>query len=219
MLTATAVMVAFLLPTIVWLIDVPVPANALSEPGAHQAATSNVKAISANRSRWLLLRNFGFWTVCAPFALALLAQIGFIVHQIAILEPAMGRSLAALAVAVTTTMAVIGRLCLGMVVDRLDPRLATAASVATQAAALFVITQTADTFLLFVACAVYGFSIGNLITLPPLIIHREFEQAAFGTVLGLSTGIGGVISAFGPGLVGLIRGATGAATRRPSCSA
>jgi len=69
MLTATAVMVAFLLPTIVWLIDVPVSANTLFEPGAHQAATSNVKAISANRSRWLLLRNFGFWTVCAPFAL------------------------------------------------------------------------------------------------------------------------------------------------------
>ncbi len=79
----------------------------------------------------------------------------------------------------------------------------------TQAAALFAIAQTADATLLFVACAVYGFSIGNLITLPPLIIHREFEPAAFGTVLGLSTGIGGIISAFGPGLVGLMRGATG----------
>jgi len=62
---------------------------------------------------------------------------------------------------------------------------------------------------LFAACAVYGFSIGNLITLPPLIIHREFPPATFGTVLGLSTGIGGVISALGPGLVGLVREATG----------
>jgi len=75
--------------------------------------------------------------------------------------------------------------------------------------ALFVITQTADTTVLFVACAIYGFSIGNLITLPPLIIYREFEPAVFSTVLGLSTAVGGIISALGPGLVGFVRGATG----------
>jgi cyanate permease len=62
------------------------------------------------------------------------------------------------------------------------------------------------------ACAVYGFSIGNLITLPPLIIHREFEPADFGTVMGLSTAICGIVSAFGPGIVGFVRGATGGYT-------
>jgi cyanate permease len=160
-------------------------------------------------SRSELLRNFGFWTITAPFALALLAQVGFIVHQIALLEPAMGRALAALAVAVTTTMAVIGRLCLGLVVDRLDPRMATAVSLMTQAGALFAIAQTSDTAVLFVACAVYGFSIGNLITLPPLIIHREFAPADFGTALGLSTAICGIVSAFGPGVVGYVRSASG----------
>jgi nitrate/nitrite transporter NarK len=156
-----------------------------------------------------LLRSFGFWTICAPFALALLAQVGFIVHQIALLEPVMGRSLAGFAVAGTTTMAVIGRVCLGLAVDYLDPRLATVGSLLTQAAALFAIAQTADTTVLFLACGVYGFSIGNLITLPPLIIHREYVQAAFGTVLGLSTAVGGIVSAFGPALLGLVRGATG----------
>jgi cyanate permease len=139
----------------------------------------------------------------------LLAQVGFIVHQIALLEPTMGRPLAALAVAVTTTMAVIGRLCLGLFVDRLDPRKASAVSLVTQAAAVFAIAWTTDTAVLFMACAVYGFSIGNLITLPPLIIHREFEPADFGAVLGLSTAICGIVSAFGPGIVGFVRGATG----------
>jgi MFS family permease len=208
MLAATAVMIVLLLPIVICLIHVPAQANARPDPHRQNTATSE-EQIPADRSRWLLLRSFGFWTASAPFALALLAQIGFIVHQIAILEPTMGRSLAALAVALSTTMAVIGRLCLGLFVDRLDPRLVTAASVLSQAAALFAIAYAADTTILFVACAVYGFSIGNLITLPPLIIYREFEPAAFGTVLGLSTGIVGIISAFGPGLVGLIRGATG----------
>jgi MFS family permease len=200
MLTMTAVMIFILVPVVIGLIGIS-PGHRSSDQGKPPAL-----------SRGKLLRHFGFWTITAPFALALLAQVGFIVHQIALLEPTMGRALAALAVAVTTTMAVIGRLCLGLVVDRLDPRTATAVSLVTQAAALFAIAQTTDTAVLFLACAVYGFSIGNLITLPPLIIHREFESADFGTVLGLSTAVCGIVSAFGPGIVGFVRGATGGYT-------
>jgi MFS family permease len=203
MLAMTAVMIVILVPVVIGLIGVSVPAS----EGRDQATGSSQPPPALSRGK--LLRDFGFWTIAAPFSLALLAQVGFIVHQIALLEPAMGRSLAALAVAVTTTMAVIGRLCLGLVVDRLEPRAVTAGSLLTQAAALFAITQTTEPAVLFVACAVYGFSIGNLITLPPLIIHREYEPAAFGTVLGLSTAICGIVSAFGPGLVGFVRGATG----------
>jgi MFS family permease len=208
LLTATAAMAAILLPVIIGLIRLPAYAPALvrrDDPGPPPGPIGP----SPVSTRWTLLRSFGFWTASAPFAIALLAQVGFIVHQIAILEPTMGRSLAGIAVAVTTTMAVIGRLSLGLVVDRLDPRLVTAGSVASQAVALLAIAQSGDTTMLFVACAVYGFSIGNLITLPPLIIHREFAPAAFGTVLGLSTAIGGAVSACGPGILGLVRGLTG----------
>jgi MFS family permease len=204
MLTMTAVMIVILVPVVTGLIGVSAAASARRD----QATSSQPPALSRGK----LLRDLKFWTIAGPFSLALLAQVGFIVHQIVLLQPAMGRSLAALAVAVTTTMAVIGRLCLGLVVDRLEPRAVTAGSLLTQAAALFAISQTADTAILFVACAVYGFSIGNLITLPPLIVHREFEPAAFGTVLGLSTAICGIVSAFGPGIVGLVRSATGGYT-------
>jgi MFS family permease len=200
MLTMTAVMIFILVPVVIGLIGL--------SPGIRSSDQGKPPALSRRK----LLRHFGFWTVTAPFALALLAQVGFIVHQIALLEPAMGRTLAALAVAVTTTMAVIGRFCLGLFVDRLDPRMATAVSLVTQAGALFAIAETTDTAVLFVACAVYGFSIGNLITLPPLIIHREFAPADFGAVLGLSTAVCGIISAFGPGIVGFVRGATGGYT-------
>jgi MFS family permease len=127
MLTATAVMLAILVPVVNAAIDLPAAAGSSSKARTHPDSPPSAP------SRWELLRSFQFWTIAAPFALALLAQIGFIVHQIAFLEPTMGRSLAGFAVAVTTAMAVIGRLCLGLVVDRLDPRLATAASLLTQA--------------------------------------------------------------------------------------
>jgi predicted MFS family arabinose efflux permease len=133
------------------------------------------------------------------------AQIGFIVHQIALLEPKIGRPGAGLAVALTTFMAVIGRLCPGMVVDRLNPRLVTAASLVSQAAALLAIIQTDDASVQFAACAIFGFTVGNLITLPPLIIHREFDATALTMVMGLSTAASGIVGALGPGLIGLVR--------------
>ena len=51
--------------------------------------------------------------------------------------------------------------------------------------------------------------LGNLITLPPLIIRREFEASAFTIVLGLSTAISGIACSFGPALLGLVRGLSG----------
>jgi cyanate permease len=57
--------------------------------------------------------------------------------------------------------------------------------------------------------SLFGFSVGNLITLPPLIIHREFSAASFVVVMGLSNAISGIIGAFGPVLVGMVRGWTG----------
>jgi len=208
MLAATAGMLVLLGPVVIALIRLPAVASERSE-SREGSARLQTKEELPQWSRGSLLRSVPFWTVCAPFALALLAQVGFIVHQIALLEPAMGRSLAGLAVGVTTAMAVIGRLCLGLAADRIDPRLATAVSLVTQAGALLALTWTSHVPSLFLACAVYGFSIGNLITLPALITQREFESAAFGAVLALSTAVGGVVSALGPGLVGLVRGAAG----------
>jgi len=101
--------------------------------------------------------------------------------------------------------AIVGRLGLGAVVDRLDPRLVTAASLVSQAAALLAIMQTDAVSVVLAACAVFGFTVGNIITLPPLIIHREFSAASFVVVLGLSSAISGTVGALGPGVVGLVR--------------
>ncbi|TMJ05266.1 MAG: MFS transporter [Alphaproteobacteria bacterium] len=197
MLIAAAVMVAILVPAV--LLWVP-----------SQAATP-VPPVSAAPAwtRRDALTSLPFWTVSGPFALALVAQVAFIVHQIAFMEPIVGRAQAALSVSVMTTFAVIGRLTLGAVVDRLDPRWISSVSMFSQAIALFCMTRTGDSALLLACCAAYGFSVGNIITLPALIVQREFPPAAFGMVLGLSTALGTFAGALGPGLIGLIRAAAG----------
>jgi MFS family permease len=207
MLIATAVMIVILLPVVLLWIG-PRPAIR-TEPRTDAAPDAQIPAAPKAMSRAIALRQLAFWTIAIPFALALLAQVGFIVHQIVLLEPKLGRSGAGLAVALTTSMALIGRLCLGIVADRFNPRPLTAASFASQALALMIITQTDSAPVLFACCAALGFSVGNLITLPPMIIHREFEASAFTVVLGLSTAISGIVCAFGPGMVGLVRSMSG----------
>src|SRR5204862_1466405 len=189
MLIAATVMVVILVPAVFFW----VPAQA-GEPAP--AVTSEPAW-----TRHGALTSLPFWTVSGPFALALIAQVAFIVHQIAFMEPIVGRAQAAVSVSVMTTFAVIGRLTLGAVVDRLDPRWISSASMFSQAVALFCMTRTTDTTLLLICCAAYGFSVGNIITLPSLIVQREFPPAAFGMVLGLSTAIGTFAGALGPGLI------------------
>jgi len=208
MLIGTAVMVAVLVPVAVGWIGPP-SAGGPAKESIDDSSPARPSSVTGEMSRGKLLRSPAFWTISIPFALALLAQIGFIVHQIAMLEPKIGRAGAGAAVSVMSFMAIAGRLGLGMVVDRLDPRMVTAISLVSQAAALLVILQSDTAPIVLAACAVFGFSVGNLITLPPLIIHREFNAASFVAVMGLSNAISGTVGALGPGLAGLVHGWSG----------
>jgi predicted MFS family arabinose efflux permease len=207
MLAGAAAILVLMLPLALKVLGAAPPRT----PDALPSRTGSAD-IAVAWTRSAALRSSAFWSVSAPFALALLSQAGFLVHSIAFLEPAIGRNAAAIAVAITTAMAIVGRLVLGTIADRMNQRLASALSMATQAAALVVMTQTSDATTLLAACAVYGFSVGNLITFPALIIQREFDAAAFGMLVALSTAITQFTYAFGPGLLGLVRDLTGSYT-------
>jgi MFS family permease len=206
MLTATAIMVAVLVPVIIGWIGLPPKTTEPVDIAGPQHPTDSAPA---GISRTDLMRRAAFWTLSIPFALGLTAQIGFIVHQIALLEPKVGYASAGVAVSMMTFSAIVGRLAFGMVVDRFVPRFVTAASLVSQAAALLIILQADTVPMMLAASALFGFSVGNLITLPPLIIHREFEAASFVVVMGLSNAISGTIGALGPVLVALVHGWSG----------
>jgi MFS family permease len=200
MIGSVVVMAAIMLPAITLWVDRP----------RRAAATRATVAQAGTWTRKAALRSTRFWSVAAPFAMALTAQVGFLVHQIAALEPAMGRPQAALSVAALTVCAIAGRFGLGAFAKRLDMRRFAAGSVASQAAALLVLAATASPATLMAACVLFGLSAGNLLTLPALVIQREFEAASFGMLVGLSWAISQFTYALGPGVMGLIRDLTGA---------
>lgn len=162
-------------------------------------------AASGTWTRPRALRSAQFWTVAAPFALALVAQVGFLVHLIAFLEPTIGRYLAGVALSLASICAVVGRVGLGFFIDRLNQRRVTAVSLASQATALFLMIHTTDTATLIALASLFGLSVGNLITLPSLIVQREFEASSFGMLMALSTAINQFTYAFGPALLGLVK--------------
>jgi cyanate permease len=156
------------------------------------------------------LRSVRVWSIALPFALALAAQVGFIVHQFAFLLPRLGTDGAANAVAATAFAAAAGRLAMAPVIDRLNQRVAAAASFVSQACGLGLMLALPDQpVALYVGSIVFGLSVGNVITLPALIVQREFAARSFGLVIGLVSMVGYTLLAFGPTLLGVARDATG----------
>lgn len=202
MMIAAVTMVALLVPVILLVVGEPPQRTSI-------ALASKADAPSAVLIRAQAFRDPAFISVSAAFALVLFAQVGFIVHLISFLDPLIGRERAAAAIALLTAMAVVGRLLFSTVIDRLNQRLASALSFISQAVALAVIVNLQSELALFAACALFGFSVGNLITLPALIVQREFPPGAFGVLISLITAITQVTYAFGPGAIGLLRDASG----------
>ena len=122
-----------------------------------------------------------------------------------LVAPALGTGGAARAISATTAAALIGRLATGLVVDCLDRRLVASATLAVQAAALWLLSGTPRPAGLYAGCALFGLGVGNLTTLPGLILAVEWPRERFSALVALAVGINQLTFAFGPSLVGLIR--------------
>ena len=186
------------------ILVVPIVAFSVGRPPL-QVGTARAAPSSGRQIRTDALRDIGFLSIAIAFALVLFAQVGFIVHLIAFLDPMIGRPSAALALSLLTIMAMIGRVLFSAVIDRFDQRLASALSFLSQALALAIVINSRSGIVLIGACIVYGFSVGNLITLPSLIVQREFDGRSFGVLISLITAVTQVTYAFGPGVVGALR--------------
>ena len=204
MLAAAVVAVLLLVPLILFAVGAP--------PARPRPADGASGSLSGTRIRAMAFRDVAFLTLAIAFALVLFAQVGVIVHLIAFLDPVVGREHAAIAVALLTAMAMIGRLLFSIVIDRLNQRLVSALSFLSQACALIILINFSNTAAVYFACALFGFSVGNLITLPALIVQRDFPADSFGVLISLNTAVTQVTYAFGPGVIGVLRDLTGGYT-------
>jgi len=149
------------------------------------------------------------WTAAVGFALGLLVQIGFITHHVLLATPLIGTANAGLLVSATGATAFAGRLILARIVDRVNVRLLAVVVMLVQSAALLCLAVWPIVPVLVVASLVYGYGIGHITTLGPVVVRREFGAKAFGATYGAAATAIQLISALGPAVLGILRDAFG----------
>jgi MFS family permease len=157
---------------------------------------------TAPQSRRALLRQPRFLTISIAFALGLFAQVGLIAHLVARLEPAFGAGLAAFSVSLVTLCAVAGRTATGWLLNGHDRRLATMATLLIQAAGSGLLAFGTGPVSLAAGCALFGLGVGNLTSLPALIVQREFQPADVNQAVALVVAINQTVFAFAPAVFG-----------------
>jgi MFS family permease len=162
-------------------------------------------AATPTTSRAALSQDRRFVTMSAAFALGLFAQIGLFAHLVTRLVPEFGTSGAAWAISLTTACAVAGRTLLGWALGQRDRRIAASANFALQACGTALLTLGGGAPALLCGCILFGLGVGNLISLPPLIVQKEFAAGDAARVVALMTAINQAVFAFAPAVLGVLR--------------
>ena len=170
-------------------------------------ATPSLPTPSAPRSAFFRTRRY--WTISIAFALGLAAQVGVLTHLVSHLTPLLGATGAGGALSLTTAAAITGRIPMGALADRLDRRTIAGLNFLAQVAGLALLSLASSSAMVYAGCVLFGFGVGNVITLPGLLIEGEFPREQFAAIVSVITATNQLAFAFAPALVGILRDATG----------
>jgi MFS family permease len=168
------------------------------------AAIAATKTTTPTWTGRMALRTLALRTVMATFGIGMMVQIGFLTHQIALLALSVGPTAASMTVSATAVAALLGRLALARFADQIDARMTTAAVLLIAAGALGAMALFPNPTILIGASIVVGLTVGNVTTLSPIIVRREFGAQEFGTIFGIASCGIQLIAALGPSFYGLL---------------
>jgi len=192
----------------------PVVAFVIRGPKAGEAGRELGVIVSAARLERPPLGRFladqRFWFITVACSLSLGAQVGFLMHQIPLLQGVLGLSGAALAVSIAAFSGAVGRLALGLLSGRLPLPLLAAGSYVTQALGMVILLSTEAVPLLYLASAIAGFVIGAITMLPPLLLVESIGSSGYGTAYGLTAAIMFVMASLATAASGWLYDFTGA---------
>lgn len=188
-------------------LGVPIDGDPNSIPTAEATQASAMDAYP-----WTLpeaMRTVAFWILAVSFAVGMIAQGGFLVHQILFLQTTFGLVGAAGVVTITTIAGTVGRISFVLLNRYWQPRHEAAMVFVMQALGLALSGLATERWLLITGSALFGWTMGIIVTLQPLAAVQCFGQRAFGSIYGpIYMGIR-LGSAFGPLLFGILATASG----------
>jgi MFS family permease len=162
-----------------------------------------------NWTRRTALRTPALRTVMATFGIGMMVQIGFLTHQVTLLALSVDPLAVSITVSATAVAALVGRLALARFADEIDARVTTAVALLIAAGSLGAMGLVPVPSMLIGASIVFGLTVGNVTTLSPIIVRREFGAQAFGMVFGVASCGIQFAAALGPSFYGLLHDAFG----------
>jgi MFS family permease len=149
-----------------------------------------------------------FWAIVTAFFLAMTCQVSYLVHQVSFLSKFLGFAGAASAVSITAAASIVGRLTMGVFIDRLDKRHVTIGLFIIQAIAVLGLAYSSHIAVLYLGTMAFGLTMGCIVMMQALIIGECFGMKSFATVAGLAGVFVQVGAAIGPTIAGAIYDAT-----------
>jgi hypothetical protein len=150
------------------------------------------------------LRSRYFWAANIAFLLGMAAHVGGQTHLFNLLmlrEDDAAR--AGAAIALMAGASVLSRVVAVWLLARMSSRAFVMLLLGVQGGALAAIGSVEADWLLYPAIALYGTTLGNLVTAQSLLLVEGFGIAAYARIYGLSRVVGTAGVVFGPGLMGL----------------
>lgn len=214
--TMAVVTLVLSLPVVLWvLVFTPEEMGLEPDGGAPPLASARRPTLdlAAQQRTWTrrqAMATLAFWAILVSFSLTLMAQTGFVIHQISFLTDRFDSSGAAAAALSTTAFgSIVARLVVGTFADGLDKRLLTAALFTIQGAAVALVVLVEHTAVTYLLVLVVGFTIGNVYMMQSLLVGDCFGMVSFGSILGLVGVASQTMSGIGPFVVGWLEDASG----------
>lgn len=211
--TLAAIALCMIVPLALWVIKDGPEVFGLQPDGddkPHDAPETD--ATPADTYPWTVpeaLQTRAFWLLAICFSLGMFAQSGFLLHQVMFLQLTFDLRGAAFVVMVTTLMGTVGRISFAVLGNRWHARHVASAVFVLQATGMALSAYGRAPWLLTLASAIFGLTMGIVVALQPLLTAGCFGQHAFGRIYGpIYFGIR-CGAAAGPLVFGLMATATG----------
>lgn len=186
-----------------------IAASLMKNPPVSKAA-SNQSAKAAGGGFKEARRTRVFWMLCAMqflfFPTLTTIPLHIVVHG---MDLGMSAVIAATLLSTTAAASVIGRVTLGIIIDKIGGRNAYIICLVPVIAALMSLIFITNTSLLYIAIAVYGVGHGGLFTVVSPAIAEYFGLKALGGLFGIVIFFGTIGGAVGPIFAGYIFDTTG----------
>lgn len=159
------------------------------------------------RQAW---RTPAFIVVSLALGMVFFSQGAVLLHVAPFLEDrGISRQEAGFMLGFVSGVGVVGKLASGYLCDRVPARLVLASVFLMQALGLVIVLQTGNMAGVVAFVLVFGYAMGAVVALQPLVLASLFGSRGLPTIMGGTTVVTSLTSGFGPMLAGYIRDGTG----------